>query len=128
MPWAALGLKQYLDRSGWVSKTSDKEDTAASLGDSEPLRVQYSPCHAVPQVIQVGEDCPEVGSVVDGKEPRYVLADEPTGACLSQESHDVPPQSCSWVSQAAATAGDRVSLAWPAGAEDSSSGNKPCCS
>jgi len=128
MPAAAFGLKKYLDRCGPVSKTSGKEHTAAALGHSEPLRVQNPPRHAVPQVIQVGQHGGEVAAVVDRKEPRNVLAEEPTGACLSQEPHDVPPQSRTWVSQAAATARDRVSLAGPAGGENSSSGNKAGCS
>jgi hypothetical protein len=65
MPAAAFGLKKYLDRCGPVSKTSGKEDTAASLGHSEPLRVQNSPRQAVPQVIQVPDDRGEVPPVVD---------------------------------------------------------------
>jgi len=93
MPAAAFGLKKYLDRSAWVSKTSGKEDTAAPLGHSEPLRVQNSPRHAVPQVIQVPHDSGEVPAGVDRKEPVNVLTQEPTGACRSQQPHDVPPQS-----------------------------------
>jgi hypothetical protein len=77
MPAAARGLKKYLDRCGPVSKTSGKEDAAASLGDSEPLSIQYSPRHAIPEVIQVTQDGGEVASVVDAKEPGYVLAKEP---------------------------------------------------
>ena len=65
MPAAAFGLKKYLDRCGPVSKTSGKEDTAASLGHSEPLRVQNSPRQAVPQLIQVPDDSGEVPAAVD---------------------------------------------------------------
>jgi len=93
MPCAALGLKKYLDRSARVSKTSGKEDATAPLGDSEPLSIQNAPRHAVPEVIQVAEDGSEVPPVIDRKEPWHILAEEPTGTCLSQESHDVPPQS-----------------------------------
>jgi hypothetical protein len=93
IPAAAFGLKKYLHRCGPVSKTSGKEHAAASLGDSEELSVQNSPRHAVPEVIQVTDDRREVPAVVDAKEPRDVLAKEPKGACLSQEPHDVPPQS-----------------------------------
>ena len=42
-----------------VSKTSDKEHTAAPLGHSEELRVQNSPCEAVPEVIHFCEELPE---------------------------------------------------------------------
>jgi hypothetical protein len=128
IPRAALGLKKYLDRSGRVSKTSDKEDATAALGDSEPLSIQNSPRHAVPEVIQVPEDGTEIASPADRQEPWDILAEEPTGTCLIQESHHVPPQSRAWVSHAAATPGNRVPLAWPAGGEDSSSWNKSGCS
>jgi hypothetical protein len=128
IPAAALGLKQYLDRCGPVSKTSGKEDAAAPLGDSEPLSIQNSPRHAIPEVIQAGEDRAEVAAAVDRKEPRHILAKEPAGACLSQEPHDVPPQARPWVSQAAATPGNRVALARPPGSEKSPAGNKAGCS
>lgn len=51
IPRQASGLKEYLG-GGFLSKTSDKEDTAASLGDSEELRVKYPPRQAVPEVSQ----------------------------------------------------------------------------
>ena len=93
IPLAAFGLKKYLDRCGPVSKTSGNEDTTAALGDSEPLSIQNSPRHAVPEVIQVPDDGTEIASPVDRQEPWDILAEEPTGTCLSQEPHDVPPQS-----------------------------------
>jgi len=128
MPVAAFGLKQYLDRSGRVSKTSGKEDATAPLGDSEELSIQNSPRHAVPEFIQVPEDGTEIASPVDRQEPRDILAEEPTGACLSHDPHDVPPQARAWVSHARATPRDRVALARPAEAENPSSGNKSGCS
>lgn len=128
MPLAAFGLKQYLDRCGPVSRTSDKEQATASLGDSEVLRIQNPLGPPIAELCEVAPHDGDVVSAVDGEKPRHVLADEPGGTCLSQDSHDVPPQSRSWVSHAAASARDAVSLAWPAGADNSSSGNKPCCS
>jgi hypothetical protein len=64
IPSAAFGLKKYLDRSGRVSKTSDNEDAAASLGDSEELSVQHSVGEPMPALAHCPEDgthCAPVG-------------------------------------------------------------------
>jgi hypothetical protein len=64
MPVAALGLKQYFDRSGRVSKTSDNEDATAALGDSKELSVQHSVGEPIPALAQRPEDgthCSPVG-------------------------------------------------------------------
>ena len=64
MPVAAFGLKKYFDRCGPVSKTSGKEDSIASLGNSEVLSVQHSPAKAIPELLQRPDDgthCPSVG-------------------------------------------------------------------
>ena len=64
MPVAAFGLKQYFDRSGRVSKTSDNEDATAALGNSEVLSVQHSPGEpitAFPQRPEDGTHCSPVG-------------------------------------------------------------------
>ncbi len=60
-------LKQYADRCGPVSKTSDKDDSTTTLGDSEELSVQHSPRHAIPEVIQVADDGGHVPAAVDGE-------------------------------------------------------------
>jgi hypothetical protein len=72
---------------------SDKEDAAASLGDSEVSSVQYPPADSHPEVGQVPEDGGEVPAAVDGEKARDVLAKEPLGARLVQQAHDVCPQS-----------------------------------
>jgi hypothetical protein len=53
---AAFGLKQYFDRSGRVSKTSDKDEATASLGHSEELSVQHSVGDAIPEFDQTPDD------------------------------------------------------------------------
>jgi hypothetical protein len=65
IPAAAFGLSEYLDRSPLVSKTSDKEDATASLGNSEVLSVQHSTRSPVAEGAQVVNDRGEVISVVD---------------------------------------------------------------
>jgi hypothetical protein len=56
MPAAAFGLKQYLCRSGRVSKMSDNDDATPSLGNSEVLSVQHSVGEAIPAFAQPPED------------------------------------------------------------------------
>lgn len=60
IPAQALGLKKYLAGTSWVSKTSDKKHTAASLGHSEELRVQNSPRHTIPERIHGFEQASEI--------------------------------------------------------------------
>ena len=59
IPWHALGLKEYRrSRSDPppASSTSDKKDTAASLGHSEELSVQNSPRQPIPEFIHLPEE------------------------------------------------------------------------
>ena len=66
MPAAALGLKKYLGGTGWVSKTSDNEDAAPSLGYSEVLSVKHPPGDAVPEFDQPSNQDGKVASSVAG--------------------------------------------------------------
>ena len=58
IPAQAVGLKQNLD-GGFGSKTSDKKETAASLGHSEELRIEYAPCQTVPELVHFGQELSE---------------------------------------------------------------------
>lgn len=64
IPLAALGLKKNLFGASF-SSTCDKEHSTASLGDSEPSRVQHAPCDGLkaPQVPQASKDGGKVFSV-----------------------------------------------------------------
>jgi hypothetical protein len=66
IPTAAFADSQYLRCGVWVSKTADNEHASATLRDSEVARVQYRPRHAVPEVIHIAEDLPEVTSASAG--------------------------------------------------------------
>jgi hypothetical protein len=79
MPRHTVGFKEYADRCGPVSRMSDKDESAASVGYSETASVQHPPGTVHPEVGQVGEDGAEVAAVVDGQKARDVFADEPTG-------------------------------------------------
>jgi len=46
-PAAARELKKNLCGT-WLSKTSDNEETAAALGDSEKLAVEHTPANPIP--------------------------------------------------------------------------------
>ena len=57
IPTAAVGLKQYASRCGsGVSKTSDNDDSTASLGNSEELSVQHSVREPIPEFSQRPDD------------------------------------------------------------------------
>jgi len=60
IPAQAFALKQYFGGTLWVSKASDKEETAAPLGHSEELRIEYSPCQTVPEFIHRSQDASEI--------------------------------------------------------------------
>jgi len=79
IPAAAFGLKEYF---GWArgTKMSDNVDTAAALGHSEVLRVEYPPRQAVPEVGQRIHDDSEIVSFSGSKEPWNVLDEEPRRA------------------------------------------------
>jgi predicted phage gp36 major capsid-like protein len=128
IPRAALGLKKYLDRSGWVSKTSGNEDTTAALGDSEELSVQHSPANAIPEVSQGPDDGSHVPSVVGRQETGDVLKNEPAWAHLVGQPHDLPEQPRACASQARAASRHRDVLARETTGEDSSLWNKSGCS
>ena len=86
IPRHAIGVKKYFCGTGPVSKTSDNEDTLATLGDAEVLSVQHSPCHAIPEFIQGLDDGKEVSSAIDREKTRYVFADEPSRESFSQQT------------------------------------------
>jgi hypothetical protein len=50
MPTQAVRLKKYRGGRSPVSKISDKEDSAASLGHSEELCIKNSVCDMIPAV------------------------------------------------------------------------------
>lgn len=58
IPSHALGLNKNLD-GGAGSKMSDKKETAASLGHSEELRIEYAPRQTVPELVHFGQELSE---------------------------------------------------------------------
>jgi hypothetical protein len=64
MPLQAVALKKNRCGTGCVSKTSDNEHTAASLGHSEILSVKHSVGEPIPEFDQAPENGTKVPSSV----------------------------------------------------------------
>lgn len=113
MPAAALADSQYLGGTGGVSKTADKEDATAPLGDSEPARVQNPPGHAIPEVDQPPEYDTEVGARRGsaGNESGNIFNDEPSWPQVAQHSLEFKPQTATLAGKATPVAGHTDVLA-----------------
>jgi hypothetical protein len=92
MPAAAFADSQYLGGTALVSKTSDNDDAAPTLGYSEPSRVQNPVGPPVPEVGQTAENDTEVGTPVAGKESRNILNDAPPWPQLAQDPLELKPE------------------------------------
>lgn len=86
IPSQALELKEYVGGAS-VSKMADNEHTAASLGHSEELRVQYPPRQTVPELVQRGQQASESLPALDRERSRDVLPHEPSRANLANASN-----------------------------------------
>jgi hypothetical protein len=64
IPEQAFALKKYRGGTSPVSKISDNEHTAASLGHSPPLSVTYSVGEPIPEFCQRPEEGAKVPSSV----------------------------------------------------------------
>jgi hypothetical protein len=56
---------------------ADKEDAAATLGDSEILRVEYPPRADVPELNQRPEDARKSSSVVGAENAGHIFPEDP---------------------------------------------------
>lgn len=64
IPSHALRLNEYAD-GGAGSNMSDKKETAASLGHSEELRIEYAPRQTVPELVHFGQELSESLPILD---------------------------------------------------------------
>src|SRR5262249_48755830 len=64
MPAAAFADSQYLRGTARVSRTADNEHATASLGDSEPSRVQNSVGPPIPELPQSQQEVSEVSATI----------------------------------------------------------------
>jgi hypothetical protein len=80
MPLQAVALKKYRCGRSPISKVSDNEHTAASLGHSEILSVKHPVCEPIPEDCQPSEEGTKVPSSSGGQNAGDVLPDQPVGA------------------------------------------------
>jgi hypothetical protein len=74
-----LALKKYRCGRSPVSKVSDNEHTAASLGHSEPLSVQHSVGEPIPELSQRPEEGTKVPSSSTRQNTGDIFPDDPFG-------------------------------------------------
>src|SRR5262252_3861353 len=92
MPAAALADSQYRLGTGLVSKTADNEHATATLGHSEPPRVQNSVRPPVPELAQPHENAGKVPSCVGGKQSGNILNDAPAWPQFGQDAFKLKPE------------------------------------
>jgi hypothetical protein len=80
MPLQAVALKKYRCGRSPISKVSDNEHTAASLGHSKILSVKHPVCEPIPALCQPSEEGTKVPSSIAGQNAGDVLPDQPVGA------------------------------------------------
>jgi hypothetical protein len=117
IPAAAFGLKEYFGWA-WGSKMSDNVDTAAPLGHSEVLRVEYPPRQAVPDVGQRIHDDSEIVAFSGSKEPWNVLDEEPRRAERRRDAAELEEESAALAPESSPLASDREVLAGEPAADE----------
>jgi hypothetical protein len=80
MPRQAVSLKKNRCGTVPVSKMSDNEHTAASLGHSEELSVQNSVGEPIPEFCQHPEEGTKIASSIGRQDSGDVLPNQPLGA------------------------------------------------
>lgn len=93
IPLAARGVKK--NRGGTrLSKTSDKEHSAASLGHSEVAAVEHAPRNPIPAFDhENAEDFRKVSSFVGRKNSGNIFEHKPSGSKLAQDARKLVKES-----------------------------------
>lgn len=104
IPEQAFALKKYRCGTSPVSKISNKEDAAATLGDSKVLSVQHSVGEPIPEFRQTSEDGSKIPSSVRGQNARDVFPNQPAGAEPASKAQKFDGQVTTVVIQAASEA------------------------
>jgi hypothetical protein len=100
---------------------SNKDDSTASLGDSEVLSVQNPVADAIADFCQGSEECSEVSSLIDAKSTWDIFPDEPFWLQFVNQPDKGKGEVTTWVIQSLSESSDRECLAW------GSSNNKVNC-
>jgi hypothetical protein len=118
IPRAALALKKNLWGTG-LSKTSDNEQTSATLGDSEKLAVKDTPANPIPAFDHENAlDFCKVSSVVRTEKSGNILKQEPSGSKLAQESRKLVKESCTRPGESCPLPCNGNVLAWDSGTDE----------
>jgi hypothetical protein len=106
IPAQAFALKKYRSGSLPVSKMSDNEDSAATLGHSEELSVQNSICDPVPEFSHRPEHGSKRPSGVDRQNAGDVFPDEPSRSKASSKPEKCQREVATRVIQSKPLSGD----------------------
>jgi hypothetical protein len=113
-PSFALSLKKYFCGT-WASKTSNKEQATALLGDSEKLAVKHAPANPIPALDhEKPEDFCKVSAFVRSEKSGNILEEKPSGSKFSQEPCKLINESSTFTRDASTLTGNRDILAWDA--------------
>ena len=111
IPAAARGVKKNLCEA-WLSKTSDNEHSAASLGDSEKLAVEHTPRNPIPALDhENAEHFRKVSAAVATEKSGNILEDKPSGSKLAQDSRKLIKEASALPGETGPFAGNRDILA-----------------
>jgi hypothetical protein len=117
MPRQAVALKKYRCGTSPVSKTSDNEHTAASLGHSEELSVKNPVGEPIPELAQHPEEGAKVPSSVAGQYAGDVLPNQPCGAVACSNGTEGKHEVATRVIQSLSETGDAEGLAGSSSAQ-----------
>jgi hypothetical protein len=111
IPAHAVGLKKNLCGSAPVSKTRDKDDSTATLRDSEVLSVEHSVSEPVAELHQRPEEGTKVPSTIRTEDTWHVFPDDPSGLELISEAKKDEGEVAPWVVESFAESSDGEGLA-----------------
>lgn len=113
IPAQAFALKKYRGGTSPVSSVDDKEHTFASLGHTEELSVQHSPCTPPirPEFGHGFKERPESPSAFSRQHSGHVLPDDPFRINLCASSEIFEHELAAWIVQSLPESGDAECLA-----------------
>jgi hypothetical protein len=111
IPAQAFWLKKNLGGSSPISKVSDNEHTAASLGHSEVLSVKHSVCEPIPEFCQRPEEGTKVPPTVATEDTRHVFPYAPLGSKVVKNPAIDKGKVASGIGESFAKSGDGKRLA-----------------
>ncbi len=111
IPAQARGLKKYRCGRPPVSKISDNEDAAPSLGYSEVLSVKNSVGEPIPELAQESEDGSKRPPSVVRQDAGHVLPKNPTGANSASQGKKLEREVAARIVESRSKTGDRETLA-----------------